>query len=198
MDRFSRGRDPEQGHAPPWNARGAFRAGRRGGVRARQREQPPSPRNPCVAAGLNEAGLATLLFDLLTADEELDRRNVFDVSLLGRPAGRGDELARDRARAARGLPVGYFGASTGAAAALWAAAELGTRPAVVSRGGRPDLAAERLGWVRAPTLLIVGGLRRSRSRAQPLGARAAVRSRRAARSSRGPRISSRSRARSRR
>ncbi len=115
-----------------------------------------SPRNQFVASVLNRAGLATLLFDLLTADEESIRSNVFDISLL---AGR----LLDVSAWARhhemliGLKTGYFGASTGAAAALWAAAapdsDVG---AVVSRGGRPDLAAPRLGAVRAPTLLIVG------------------------------------------
>ncbi len=116
-----------------------------------------SPRNTCVAAGLNEVGLATLLFDLLTADEELDRRNVFDVSLLGARLVAATSWLETEPEL-YGLPVGYFGASTGAAAALWAAAEYPHAAAVVSRGGRPDLAAERLGWVRAPTLLIVGGL----------------------------------------
>lgn len=116
-----------------------------------------SPRNRFVAALLNEAGLATLLFDLLTRSEELDRTNVFDIDLLGarlvgvaRWAGDHPELAH--------LPRGYFGASTGAAAALWAAAAPACDvAAVVSRGGRPDLAAPRLGQVRAPTRLIVGG-----------------------------------------
>jgi len=116
-----------------------------------------SPRNTRVATGLNEAGVATLLFDLLTADEELDRRNVFDVSLLAARL-----LAAtcwlETEPELYGLSVGYFGASTGAAAALWAAAEHPRPVAVVSRGGRPDLVAERLGRVRAPTLLIVGGL----------------------------------------
>ncbi|WP_329184203.1 phosphoribosyltransferase family protein [Actinacidiphila glaucinigra] len=114
-----------------------------------------SPRNRAVAAALNQAGLGTLLFDLLTSAEEADRANVFDIELL---AGR---LA-DVTEWARGenLPLAYFGASTGAAAALWAAADPRAAPyvsSVVSRGGRPDLAAPRLGAVRAPTLLIVGG-----------------------------------------
>jgi putative phosphoribosyl transferase len=115
-----------------------------------------SPRNRYVAGLLNQAGLATLLFDLLTPDEELDRANVFDVELLaGRLQGVTAWLRNERE--ARGLPVGYFGASTGAAAALWAAAEPGSDvAAVVSRGGRPDLAGPRLADVRAPTLLIVG------------------------------------------
>ena len=115
-----------------------------------------SPRNRYVASVLNEAGLATLLVDLLTTDEELDRANVFDIELLARRLV--DVTTWIRARPeARGLPVAYFGASTGGGAALWAAADPGAAvAAVVSRGGRPDLAARRLGQVRAPTLLIVG------------------------------------------
>jgi putative phosphoribosyl transferase len=98
-----------------------------------------------------------LLFDLLTPREELDRANVFDIELLARrlvAVTRWVSAQQDTAR----LPVGYFGASTGAAAALWAAADL-TREigAVVSRGGRPDLARPRLAEVTAPTLLVVGG-----------------------------------------
>jgi putative phosphoribosyl transferase len=116
-----------------------------------------SPRNRYVASLLNRAGLGTLLFDLLTAEEEHDRGNVFDIELL---AGRLTQVTSwlgGRQEAER-LPAGYFGASTGAAAALWAAAEPGSRvAAVVSRGGRPDLAGARLPLVRAPTLLIVGG-----------------------------------------
>jgi putative phosphoribosyl transferase len=115
-----------------------------------------SPRNRYVASVLNEAGLGTLLFDLLTPKEERDRANVFDISLLARRLARATAWLRSQPRVA-GLPVGYFGASTGAAAALWAAAEHGAKiAAVVSRGGRPDLAGARLGTVRAPTLLIVG------------------------------------------
>jgi putative phosphoribosyl transferase len=115
-----------------------------------------SPRNRYVAGILHGAGLATLLFDLLTAAEEQTRANVFDIELL---AGRLAEVAaRIRGRPeCRGLPVGYFGASTGAAAALWAAAGDPEVAAVVSRGGRPDLAGPRLAAVRAPTLLVVGG-----------------------------------------
>ena len=116
-----------------------------------------SPRNRFVAAVLNGAGLGTLLFDLLTADEELDRANVFDIRLL---AARLTEVTRWVASQpeGRGTPIGYFGASTGAAAALWAAAQPGAEiSAVVSRGGRPDLAGPHLGAVTAPTLLIVGG-----------------------------------------
>ena len=116
-----------------------------------------SPRNRYVAAVLNQAGLGTLLFDLLTPGEELDRANVFDVGLLARRLADVTGWLRAQPGAA-GLPVGYFGASTGAAAALWAAAEPGAGiGAVVSRGGRPDLAGPRLGSVTAPTLLIVGG-----------------------------------------
>jgi len=116
-----------------------------------------SPRNRFVASVLDDRGLGTLLFDLLTATEELDRANVFDISLLGHRLVEVTHWLRVDPAAAS-LPVGYFGASTGAAAALWAAAEPGADiAAVVSRGGRPDLAAGRLAVVGAPTLLIVGG-----------------------------------------
>jgi len=116
-----------------------------------------SPRNISVAAALNRAGIATLLFDLLTPEEEVDRHNVFDVELLARRLGAATRWLSTRPEAS-GLPIAYFGASTGAAAALFAASELGDRiTAVVSRGGRPDLAWDRLADVRAPTLLIVGG-----------------------------------------
>jgi pimeloyl-ACP methyl ester carboxylesterase len=120
-----------------------------------------SPRNRFVAAKLREASLATLLIDLLTRDEEaVDDRTAhlrFDIGLLaGRLIAVADWLAH--APETAHLPVGLFGASTGAAAALVAAAERpeGVR-AVVSRGGRPDLAGTALGRVQAPTLLIVGG-----------------------------------------
>jgi fermentation-respiration switch protein FrsA (DUF1100 family) len=116
-----------------------------------------SPRNRAVAEALNEQGIATLLFDLLTAEEEADRANVFDIPLL---AERLVHVVRwlEREPVAGGLPVGLFGASTGAAAALVAAARLGDRVgAVVSRGGRPDLAGDALDQVRTPTLLVVGG-----------------------------------------
>jgi dienelactone hydrolase len=116
-----------------------------------------SPRNRDVAKALNLHGIATLLFDLLTAEEEADRANVFDIPLL---AGRLVQAVRwlDRQPGVAGLPLGLFGASTGAAAALVAAAELGSRiGAVVSRGGRPDLAGGALDRIRVPTLLIVGG-----------------------------------------
>jgi len=116
-----------------------------------------SPRNRFVAQVLNRAGLATLLFDLLTRDEELDRANVFDIELLARRLGEVTAWLRDQPTIGQ-LPFGYFGASTGAGAALWAAADPGADvAAVVSRGGRPDLAGPHLGEVRAPTLLIVGG-----------------------------------------
>lgn len=113
-----------------------------------------SPRNRSVAAELNRSGLGTLLFDLLMPAEEADRANVFDIETL---AGRLADATR-WLRHREGVPIGYFGASTGAAAALWAAsAEDADIGAVVSRGGRPDLAGPRLAGVRAPTLLIVGG-----------------------------------------
>ncbi|GGS02763.1 hypothetical protein GCM10010269_47060 [Streptomyces humidus] len=116
-----------------------------------------SPRNRFVAAGLNRAGLGTLLFDLLTEEEEIDRANVFDTGLLARRLADATGWVRGQPET-QGLAVGYFGASTGAAAALWAAGEPGARiAAVVSRGGRPDLAGPRLPAVTAPTLLIVGG-----------------------------------------
>ncbi|MEU2628129.1 phosphoribosyltransferase family protein [Kitasatospora sp. NPDC007106] len=120
-----------------------------------------SPRNRYVAGELNRAGLATLLFDLLTPAEEIDREKVFDTELLGRRLAEVTRLVTARPDCA-GLPVGYFGASTGAAAALRAAAEPGLRvAAVVSRGGRPDLAGPVLGGVSAPVLLIVGGADRT-------------------------------------
>ncbi|MBR0683108.1 hydrolase [Roseomonas eburnea] len=117
-----------------------------------------SPRNREVAGALQAAGLGTLLFDLLTEGEAEDRRNVFDIPLLGgRLVAAIDHMAGHGA--AGMLPVGLFGASTGAAAALTAAAARPDRVhAVVSRGGRPDLAGgEVLGRLAAPTLLIVGG-----------------------------------------
>lgn len=115
-----------------------------------------SPRNRYVAERLNRAGFATLLFDLLTEDEELDRQLVFDIELLAsRLAGVRSWLAGQPVVA--NLPIGYFGASTGAAAALAAAAIDDGIAAVVSRGGRPDLAEAVLDRVVAPTMLIVGG-----------------------------------------
>jgi putative phosphoribosyl transferase len=115
-----------------------------------------SPRNIAVGRMLNAAGLTTLLFDLLTPEEARTHARVFDIDLLAaRLIGATHFIgARPDLTALR---VGYFGASTGAAAALWAAAHLrGQVGAVVLRGGRPDLAAPRLGEVTAPTLLIVG------------------------------------------
>ncbi len=115
-----------------------------------------SPRNRQVARALNEHGLATLLLDLLMPAEELDRANVFDIALLAGRLVAATGWAHHEPLIA-GLKVGYFGASTGAGAALWAAAQLGDEiGTVVSRGGRPDLAASRLRDVRAPVLLIVG------------------------------------------
>jgi putative phosphoribosyl transferase len=116
-----------------------------------------SPRNRAVADALNARGFATLLFDLLSEDEEADRANVFDIPLL---ASRLLDAVRwlDRQPGMGEIPLGLFGASTGAAAALVAAAQSrGRVGAVVSRGGRPDLAGAALAKVRAPTLLIVGG-----------------------------------------
>jgi pimeloyl-ACP methyl ester carboxylesterase len=120
-----------------------------------------SPRNRFVASVLDAGGIGTLLFDLLTDDEEeRDSRTAelrFDVELLADRLIGAAEWVRER-RDLQGLPLGYFGSSTGAAAALMASAR---RPewvrAVVSRGGRPDLAGAALPFVRAPTLLIVGG-----------------------------------------
>lgn len=119
-----------------------------------------SPRNNFVAEQLGKAGLATLLFDLLTAEEEqIDERTAalrFDIPLLTERLVAATEWTR-RQPALRHFPVGYFGASTGAAAALMAAARVPDIAAVVSRGGRPDLAGAALPQVRAATLLIVGG-----------------------------------------
>jgi putative phosphoribosyl transferase len=134
-----------------------------------------SPRNMFVAGALHMAGLGSLLFDLLTPDEEADRANVFDIGLLAGRLSAATSWLRGQPGLER-IPVGYFGASTGAAAALRAAAgsaadsgaDSATGPgaarhhgeiaAVVSRGGRPDLAGASLGAVRAPTLFLVGGL----------------------------------------
>ncbi|MGH2984582.1 MAG: phosphoribosyltransferase family protein [Solirubrobacterales bacterium] len=116
-----------------------------------------SPRNREVAEALNKAGLATLLFDLLTDEEAADREKVFDVDLLAKRLAAVTRWAQRETDLGE-LPLGYFGASTGAAAALCAAAEMGGGiSAVVSRGGRPDLAAPKLPEVQSPTLLIVGG-----------------------------------------
>jgi dienelactone hydrolase len=120
-----------------------------------------SPRNRYVAEVLHRLGFATLLADLLTADEDtIDERTAefrFDIGLLAQRLGAATEWARSDPNTAA-LPVGYFGASTGAGAALLAAARNPDRiSAVVSRGGRPDLAGPALARVRIPTLLIVGG-----------------------------------------
>jgi putative phosphoribosyl transferase len=116
-----------------------------------------SPRNRFVAEGLQEAGLGSLLFDLLSEPEAADRQNVFDISLLAERLAFATDWVRSQPEL-KDAPIGYFGASTGAAAAL--VADSLTRHAIgaiVSRGGRPDLAGLALPKVRAPTLLIVGG-----------------------------------------
>lgn len=116
-----------------------------------------SPRNLAVAQTLNEAGLATLLFDLLSKDEESDRENVFDIELLATRLLDATKWLQQQ-KGFSEMPIGYFGASTGAAAALWAAVDPGAHAkAVVSRGGRADMAREKLAMLQAPTLLIVGG-----------------------------------------
>jgi pimeloyl-ACP methyl ester carboxylesterase len=120
-----------------------------------------SPRNTFVANPLQEAGLGTVLFDLLTsAEEQIDlytREHRFDIPLLAERMVHATHWLETQSDL-RDLPVGYFGASTGSAAALVAAAKLGDRVgAIVSRGGRPDLAGPALRHVTAPTLLIVGG-----------------------------------------
>ena len=120
-----------------------------------------SPRNQFVARTLNDAGLATLLFDLLTPEEEsvdlYTREHRFDIKLLAERLVHATKWAR-KEKETRDLRIGYFGSSTGGGAALVAAAELPDDiGAVVSRGGRPDLAGDALPKVEAPTLLIVGG-----------------------------------------
>jgi putative phosphoribosyl transferase len=116
-----------------------------------------SPRNQNVAQHLQQGGIATLLIDLLMKDEENNRRNVFDIDLLAERVLMASGWLRKDARTKQ-LPLGYFGASTGAAAALQAAARASFRVgAIVSRGGRPDLAERYLPQVTAPTLLLVGG-----------------------------------------
>lgn len=117
-----------------------------------------SPRNNYVARRLEAAGFATLLLDLLSPDEEADRRNVFDIELLASRVVEANEWARGHDQVSK-LPISYFGASTGGGAALVAAAmNPGHVAAVVSRGGRPDLAGDSLPLVEAPTLLLVGSL----------------------------------------
>lgn len=116
-----------------------------------------SPRNRYAASVLNDGGVATLLFDLLTPEEEHDRANVFDIDLLGDRLVEVTRFVHGQPDLAN-LPIAYLGASTGAAAALRAAADPDSEvSAVVSHGGRPDLAGPHLAAVRAPTLLIVGG-----------------------------------------
>lgn len=116
-----------------------------------------SPRNRQVARYLNQGSFATVLFDLLTEAEAADRRNVFDIPLLAERMSQAIAFAQNH-RSLHTLPIGLFGASTGAAAALVAAARHGHEiAAVVSRGGRPDMAGATLGQVKAPTLLIVSG-----------------------------------------
>lgn len=117
-----------------------------------------SPRNNYVAGVLREAGVGTLLMDLLTPEEDRDYSQRFDIGLLTRRLLEAARWAQTQP-VARGLPLGFFGASTGAAAAIEAAARLGAdAQAVVSRGGRPDLASrEALATVAAPTLMLVGG-----------------------------------------
>jgi len=117
-----------------------------------------SPRNNRVAAALRDIGLATLLLDLLTSEEERDRANVFDIALLASRLSLATDWCVETPETAQ-LAIGYFGASTGAGAALVAAASPHSPvAAVVSRGGRPDLADDALPRVVAPTLLIVGSL----------------------------------------
>jgi len=115
-----------------------------------------SPRNSYVAEQLQDRAMATLLFDLLTEEEASDRRNVFHVSLLASRLEEAIGWACCDPETA-GLPIGLFGASTGSAAALVAAAANPEIAAIVSRGGRPDLAGDALSRIQAPTLLIVGG-----------------------------------------
>lgn len=116
-----------------------------------------SPRNQFVAHHLQQRGIATLLIDLLTMDEAEDRRNVFDIDLLADRVLMASAWIREDTRT-RQLPLGYFGASTGAGAAIQAAARAPfSVGAIVSRGGRPDLAERYLPQVTAPTLLLIGG-----------------------------------------
>lgn len=114
-----------------------------------------SPRNNYVARVLRDAGLGTLLFDLLTSEEDWSYENRFDINLLAERLSAATRWLLDQTRSV--VSIGYFGASTGAAAALQASIEQPEVRAIVSRGGRPDLAVDCLGSVKAPTLLIVGG-----------------------------------------
>ena len=135
----------------PWNAKGLVIFAHGSG------SSRLSPRNTHVARQLQEQGLATLLLDLLTEHEAYYRRNVFDIPLLAGRMVEAVRLARSDTELS-GLRIGLFGASTGAAAALVTAAQVPQEiAAVVSRGGRPDLAGRALKQVRAATLLIVGG-----------------------------------------
>jgi pimeloyl-ACP methyl ester carboxylesterase len=116
-----------------------------------------SPRNTYAASELQRRGFATLLYDLLTPEESSDRRNVFDMALLAARVEEAIDWARNDQRTSS-LPIGLFGASTGAGAAIVAAAaQPSDVAAIVSRGGRPDLAGNALEWLTTPTLLIVGG-----------------------------------------
>ena len=116
-----------------------------------------SPRNRLVAQSLQKAGIATLLIDLLTTEEAEARHNVFDINLLAERVLTASAWLCEAAQTKR-LPLGYFGASTGAGAALQAAAQARFNiHGIVSRGGRPDLAEDYLPQVTAPTLLLVGG-----------------------------------------
>ena len=116
-----------------------------------------SPRNIFVAKVLQKVGLGTVLFDLLTEKEDEIYANRFDIPLLAKRLELASKWLKDLPEA-KDCKIGYFGASTGAAAALWAAAEIGQEiAAVVSRGGRPDLAGDFLNKLKSPTLLIVGG-----------------------------------------
>jgi dienelactone hydrolase len=117
-----------------------------------------SPRNNFVAQVIQKAGMGTLLMDLLTRQEDMDYENRFDIDLLTSRLERATEWIMKQPQS-KSLDIGYFGASTGAAAALYAAATFGPAVgAVVSRGGRPDLAMAVLHRVQSPTLFIVGGL----------------------------------------
>lgn len=116
-----------------------------------------SPRNKMVSEVLNKNKIATLLFDLLTSEEDISYENRFNIDLLKERLLAATRWVLNKENLS-GFSIGYFGASTGSAAALKAAAELGDQiKAVVSRGGRPDMAVEELGDVLAPTLLLVGG-----------------------------------------
>jgi putative phosphoribosyl transferase len=115
-----------------------------------------SPRNQQVAQRLNQAGIVTVLFDLLTEEEAADRRNVFNIPLLASRMSEAISFVQEQEPLSQ-LPIGLFGASTGAAAALMVAADRSNEiGAIVSRGGRPDLALPVLALIKAPTLLIVG------------------------------------------